>query len=73
MWADLVVLMKAGVKSGRIVTTLPEDRPAGRVTRDKSHYVYRRTGQPCRVCGTAIRTALLEQRNLFWCPRCQSG
>ncbi|MBE7189255.1 Fpg/Nei family DNA glycosylase, partial [Jatrophihabitans endophyticus] len=72
MWADLVTLMRAGVRSGRIVTTQPEDRPGGRVTRDRAHYVYRRTGLPCRVCGTAIRTQLLEQRNLFWCPHCQA-
>lgn len=72
MWSDLVTLMRAGVRSGRIVTTRPEDRPAGRVTRERSHYVYRRTGQPCRVCGTAIRTQLLVGRNLFWCPSCQA-
>jgi endonuclease VIII len=33
--------------------------------------VYRRAGDPCRVCGTTIRTAELEGRNLFWCPTCQ--
>ena len=73
MWDDLVTLMKAGVRAGRIVTTRPEDRPPGRVTRLTSHYVYRRTGLPCRVCGTAIRTELLAARNLFWCPGCQAA
>jgi endonuclease VIII len=73
MWADLVTLMRAGVKAGRIVTTRAEDRPRGRVTRATSHYVYRRTGLPCRVCGTEIRTELLATRNLFWCPTCQQG
>jgi endonuclease VIII len=34
-------------------------------------YVYRRAGEPCRICGTEIRTAELEGRNLFWCPNCQ--
>jgi endonuclease-8 len=34
-------------------------------------YVYRRAGEPCRVCGTAIRTEAMEARNLFWCPTCQ--
>jgi endonuclease VIII len=34
-------------------------------------YVYRRTGQPCLICGTKVRTAGLGGRNLFWCPRCQ--
>lgn len=72
LWDDLRVLMRAGVTSGRIVTTRPEDRSRrGRVTREDAHYVYRRTGQPCRVCGTEVRTELMVARNLFWCPRCQ--
>jgi len=71
MWADLVTLMRAGVRAGRIVTTDPRDRPGGRLTREKSHYVYRRTGLPCRVCGTPVSTAELLARNLYWCPRCQ--
>jgi formamidopyrimidine-DNA glycosylase len=73
MWHDLVVLMRAGVRSGRIVTTLAEDRPPGRVTRDNAHYVYRRTGLTCRICSSPIATAPLAARNLFWCPSCQSS
>jgi endonuclease-8 len=74
MWADLVTLMAAGVRTGRIVTVRPEDRPRRRgiLTREESVYVYRRTGLPCRVCGTEIRTEVLESRNLFWCPNCQA-
>ena len=34
-------------------------------------YVYRRTGQACHVCGTRVRTDLLQGRNVFWCPKCQ--
>ena len=56
LWEDLTMLMRAGVRAGRIVTTRPGDRPAGssgrRVTRENSFYVYRRTGLPCRICGT---------------------
>ena len=33
--------------------------------------VYGRAGEPCKVCGTAIRQAALGQRSTFWCPRCQ--
>lgn len=74
LWADLVVLMAAGVRTGRIVTILPEDRPRKRgiLTREESGYVYRRDGLPCRVCGTEIRSELLVGRNLFWCPHCQA-
>jgi len=75
LWADLVTLMRAGVRTGRIVTLRDEDRPrrtpGSRLTREESVYVYRRAGEPCRVCGTAVRTVQLVARNLFWCPACQ--
>jgi endonuclease-8 len=74
IWADLVVLLRAGVRAGRIVTTLPADRPRrGRARREDSFYVYRRTGLPCRICGTEIHTQVMAARNLFWCPTCQAG
>jgi endonuclease-8 len=72
MWTDLVQLMRAGVRTGRIVTVRDEDRARrGRLTAPEAVYVYRRTGLPCRVCGTEIRTQVLVGRNLFWCPNCQ--
>jgi formamidopyrimidine-DNA glycosylase len=33
--------------------------------------VYGRAGEPCYVCGTAIRQVVLGQRSTFWCPHCQ--
>jgi formamidopyrimidine-DNA glycosylase len=33
--------------------------------------VYGREGEPCRVCGTAIRSLRQGQRATFYCPRCQ--
>jgi len=33
--------------------------------------VYERKGQPCRVCGTPIRHAVIGQRSTYWCPKCQ--
>jgi endonuclease-8 len=74
MWADLVTLMRAGVRAGRIVTTRAEDRDRrrGAASRTDAHYVYRRTGLPCRICGTEVRTEVMVGRNLFWCPTCQA-
>jgi endonuclease-8 len=74
MWEDLVVLMRAGARSGRIVTTDPADRerPSGPARRTDAHYVYRRTGLPCRRCRTPVVSATMEARNLFWCPVCQA-
>jgi formamidopyrimidine-DNA glycosylase len=34
-------------------------------------FVYDRMGEPCRVCGTEIRHAVLGQRATYWCPVCQ--
>lgn len=74
LWDDVVTMMRAGVRAGRIVTTRPEDRSrrSGRVARDDAHYVYRRADRPCRACGTAVRTGVMVGRNLFWCPSCQA-
>ncbi len=34
-------------------------------------WVYRRGGQPCRTCGTAIQRERLAGRGTHWCPSCQ--
>lgn len=77
IWADLVELMAIGVRDNRIDTVRPEHEPEamGRPPRVDDHggevYVYRRHDLPCWVCGSRVRTAVLEGRNLFWCGRCQ--
>jgi formamidopyrimidine-DNA glycosylase len=79
LWTDLVTLMREGVRTGTIDTVRPEHDPEamGRPPRDDDHggevYVYRRTGQPCLVCGTPVLTEVVGARNLFWCPSCQSA
>ena len=35
--------------------------------------VYGRAGQPCRVCGTPIRSIVQGQRTTFYCPSCQKN
>jgi formamidopyrimidine-DNA glycosylase len=37
----------------------------------QSYFVYGRTGEPCRVCGTSIKLIKQGQRSTFYCPRCQ--
>lgn len=73
-WTDLVALMKVGLSRGKIIVVRREhDRgaPSYRLGRPRT-YVYRRAGEPCRVCGEPVRTAVLEGRNVFWCPTCQT-
>lgn len=78
VWADLVDLMRDGVKRRRIDTVRPEHLPEvmGRAARHDRHggevYVYRRQGAPCLVCGSEIAMAQMQGRNLFWCPTCQA-
>ncbi len=35
------------------------------------HFVYQRTGEPCRRCGTPIRRILIAGRGTHYCPACQ--
>ena len=77
LWDDLVTLMPEGVRSGRIATLRPEHVPTAAERRAEGprrrgrFYVYRRDGEPCRVCGTTVRTQVMAGRNVFWCPKCQ--
>lgn len=77
IWEDLVRLMAYGEQHGRIDTVREQHQPEamGRAPREDDHggevYVYRRAGQPCLVCGHEVKHAVVEGRNLFWCPTCQ--
>lgn len=37
----------------------------------QAYFVYSRTGEPCKVCGTLIKTIRLGQRSTFYCEACQ--
>ena len=56
-----------------IVTYAPLRRTTNRSNPAERLWVYHRTGEPCRKCGTAIlsRKQGLEARTSFWCPQCQ--
>lgn len=74
IWREAKVLLAEGMVDRRIVTTLPKDRPhpKGLAKRGETHYVYRRDGLPCFVCGTKVLTKLFVGRDLYWCPTCQA-
>jgi endonuclease-8 len=68
--------MKANVTDGAgdsIVTYTGLRRTTGRADPRERLWVYRRNGEPCRVCGTLIRSHKqgVEARTTFWCPFCQ--
>ncbi len=76
IWALSVDELTAGEKLGRIVTVDPAevgyDKRSDIPSRDRL-YAYKRQGEPCRRCGTAIAAADIDGRNIWWCPTCQPG
>ncbi len=74
IWKDSIPLLRAGMIDRRIVTTLAKHRPSrksGKPLKEEVHYVYRRHGKPCFVCGTKIQRRDIAGRTLYWCPACQ--
>jgi endonuclease-8 len=74
IWKEAVTQLEAGERSGRIVTTDPDD--VGRAKRrdiekGERTYVYKRQGEPCRRCGTGIERTEAGGRKVWWCPECQ--
>ncbi|GAA1259725.1 Fpg/Nei family DNA glycosylase [Arthrobacter pascens] len=74
VWDDTAAVMADGVRDGRIITTTAGywSEPNSLPPSEEAHFVYRRHGQPCRVCGTAVALAEHAARKLYWCPTCQS-
>ena len=73
IWKDAQALMQTAMEDRRIVTTKPKDRPhrRGPALDDEVHYVYRRHGKPCYVCGATIERKDMGGRTVYWCPACQ--
>jgi endonuclease-8 len=75
LWHDWAHLLEIGVKTGQMLTMDDLD-PAARkkalAHRDDRHWVYHRTGLPCRVCGTNIVMEEFGGRKLYWCPQDQA-
>lgn len=71
MWAQLRAWLQWGVRTGRIVTTDPDEvgTSRGRMTRAESRYVYKQ--DTCRRCGTDIRRWDLAGRWAYACESCQ--
>jgi formamidopyrimidine-DNA glycosylase len=75
LWKDWVKLLRIGVDSGQMLTMdglRGEAKRRALAHRDDRHWVYHRTGEPCRVCGTPIAMQLVAGRKLYWCPSCQA-
>jgi len=76
LWTDWVGLLKIGVKTGQMLTMdglTPNRKRAALANRADRHWVYRRAGEPCRICGTSIVLDIMEARKLYFCPNCQGA
>ena len=53
----------------------PEQSTTGDLRPGRRAYVFERTGQPCRRCGTPIQSEEFgpegQERRSYWCPHCQ--
>lgn len=69
LWEEAVRQLRAGERTGRIVTVRPQDRsrPPSRLRADERVYVYRRAGEPCHRCGSAVVAWQLAGRRVFAC------
>jgi endonuclease-8 len=75
LWHDWAHLLAIGVETGQMLTMDDLDPEAMRKAlahRDDRHWVYHRTGLPCRVCGTNIVMEEAAGRKLYWCPMDQA-
>jgi endonuclease-8 len=75
LWRDWAHLLKIGVEAGQMMTMdALGDAAYGRAMRRRAdrHWVYKREGLPCRVCGTHIALEEMAARKLYWCPKCQA-
>ncbi|UOE45299.1 Fpg/Nei family DNA glycosylase [Agromyces larvae] len=75
LWRDWAKLLRIGVETGQMMTMDDLDPDAWRAAmanRADRHWVYKREGLPCRVCGTNIALEEMGARKLYWCPYCQA-
>jgi endonuclease VIII len=72
--ARMFMLSNVTETSGdQIVAYTGMRRTTGRTNSSERLWVYKRSAQPCRACGTPLMSAKQgeEARVTFWCPRCQ--
>jgi endonuclease VIII len=70
IWDDSVKLLNVGVAKGVMITRdeLLKKNPK----KADRNFVYKREGEPCRVCGANVVIELAAARKLYWCPGCQA-
>jgi endonuclease-8 len=75
LWKDWTKLLTIGVETGQMMTMdrlSKADYAKALAKRDDRHWVYKREGLPCRICGTNIVVEVMGGRKLYWCPKDQA-
>jgi endonuclease-8 len=75
LWKDWTKLLAIGVETGQMMTMdrlSKADYQKALAKRDDRHWVYKREGLPCRICGTNIVMEIMGGRKLYWCPKDQA-
>jgi endonuclease-8 len=75
LWKDWTKLLTIGVETGQMMTMdklSKADYEKALAKRDDRHWVYKRDGLPCRLCGTNIVLEIMGGRKLYWCPKDQA-
>ena len=67
----LVTVLKHAIELGGSSVSDYVDADGVRGFFQLEHRVYMRTGQPCLVCGTAIKRIVIGGRSTHFCPKCQ--
>lgn len=76
LWKDWTALLREGIATGVMLTRddlSPTERKKALRSPQNRHWVYKRAGEECRVCGSVVAMDVMAARKLYFCPSCQSS
>ncbi len=76
LWKDWGALLRDGIATGVMLTRddlSPSERKKALRSPQDRHWVYKRSGEACRVCGSVIAMDFMAARKLYFCPSCQAS
>ncbi|CAB4577150.1 MAG: Fpg/Nei family DNA glycosylase [Actinobacteria bacterium] len=76
LWKDWGSLLRDGIATGVMLTRdglSPSERKTALRSAQNRHWVYKREGKECRVCGSVVVMDVMAARKLYYCPSCQAS
>jgi formamidopyrimidine-DNA glycosylase len=71
IYKSIIAILKKAIKMRGTSDSDYRDTAGAPGNFQKVLRVYRRTGKPCKKCGTIIQKINIGQRSAFYCPKCQ--